>query len=521
MYRARQAYCFHGLEHRIMKSLFIFFLLSFFLPFPALADDFWDTVLSETRDALIALADEYSIMPGSPAPPRPDPIREGSAALKMVIVPFSGPFPGSVVEKSARFPDTLEFTEQDNDGVLVLKDFGGQTRQVNQTDMGVIAARTTIRKIREEGNLSSGARQPLIIAVNHGRHAESIAAFANELAEEGMEVSLAVFVDTISWRNPQLPPTIRYAINFYQREGVIFGLPFRGRSRLVIQDPSRTTILGNYRVTPRADESGWSWNFLQPLLYRHHYLIGRDVRIRRYLQNIILLNRKDYEQLYDTEPADAGGGLFNRVVIMGASISAGEKADSPGFLLARMAGTPEDRVHVYAKGGAPSRYHMEALDDVARLSPSLIVAVDLFYHDFKFSLFLSEAKKEYLRDYVRKLHNTGAVVVIGNIPDLVLLRNEHVNRYFEELAEEFPKLVLLDVHTLNDRANGEGIQVNGRDQEVLLTRQDLFHDREHPNVLGSMILADIILQHLRMYEPDCCPELSLIDLSPFLSSDSR
>ncbi len=210
-------------------------------------------------------------------------------------------------------------------------------------------------------------------------------------------------------------------------------------------------------------------------------------------------------------------GLFERVVILGASVSASEKAPSPGWILARHLGTPEEKISVFAEGGAGSSRHLGRLDAIAKLRPTLIVALDLFYHDFKFSLFLTQAKKDYLRDYIRRLHDTGAVVVLGNIPGLVLLRYEHANRYLETLLPDFPYLVLIDARTWFDRLNEDGVAVRADGDEVLLRRRDVFADREHINPLGSALVANIILEELRGRFPGRIPVPSEpVELAPYI-----
>jgi hypothetical protein len=223
------------------------------------------------------------------------------------------------------------------------------------------------------------------------------------------------------------------------------------------------------------------------------------------------------QRLHPAPAAAPISPLLERVVILGASVSAGEKAASPGWLLARHLGAPESSISVFADGGAESDQHLGALETIARLRPTLIVALDLFYHDFKFSLFLSDSKKKYLRDFIDRLHATGAPVLLGNIPSLVLLRHEHVNRYLEALAPEFPNLILVDVRSLNE-ALDDGIPVRVAGRELLLKRQDVFADREHPNPLGSAFLANVLLEGLKARVRGL-GSAAPIDLSPFLPPD--
>jgi hypothetical protein len=499
-----------------MRRFPLLLVLLFLFSPSARASDTWEAIHLEMHEALALLSKEYfGSPPGSPARVRPDSPAKESPLPWMVVVGFTGGIDRKDSKASGivAMRNHLESELGGNGEVLALTYNNFRWRRAAND------IRSAVRKAREEGRLPARIRQPLIIATGHGWGAGSITGLAKELSKDDLEISLAVYIDSLTWRNPRLPANVRYAVNFYQRSGTFFGLPFRGKSKLVVQDPSRTTYLGSYRITPRADRWGWSWNLFKTFLYRRHHLMAHDVRLKEYLLDIVQLQRTALERLSVPESPPAVAGLFDRVVILGASVSDGEKADSPGLLLVKQAGTPEERIHVFAEGGAASHRHEGLLDNIERLKPSLIIALDLFYHDFKISLFLRESKKEYLRDYIRRLHDTGAVVVIGNIPDLVLLRSEHANRYLEELAQEFPRLVLLDVRSLNDQAKAEGILVNAEGREMVLTRRDLFHDREHPNILGSTLLANFILESLRKSFPDRCPELPPLDLAPYLPAE--
>jgi hypothetical protein len=99
-------------------------------------------------------------------------------------------------------------------------------------------------------------------------------------------------VDTFTLRPPKVPANVRFAVNLYQRTGVLRGLPLRGKKTLRPDDPQATIVLGSLRITPRTEHFGWNWNLVQPLLNRQHHRIGHDVRLRDYLIDLVEQTRR-------------------------------------------------------------------------------------------------------------------------------------------------------------------------------------------------------------------------------------
>lgn len=67
---------------------------------------------------------------------------------------------------------------------------------------------------------------------------------ARELGKNGVAVELTVQVDSVSLgRDGRIPPNVRRAVNFYQKER----LTFRGEDYIQAEDAQRTEILGNFR----------------------------------------------------------------------------------------------------------------------------------------------------------------------------------------------------------------------------------------------------------------------------------
>jgi hypothetical protein len=127
---------------------------------------------------------------------------------------------------------------------------------------------------------------PLIVTYGHSLGAGSIGRFARSLGAQEIAIDLAVYIDAVTWRNPRVPSNVRRAVNFYQRTGLLRGLPLRGKSRLIPESPSATTLLGSYRLSPKTPRFGWHWNLVQPLFYRHHHRLAHDERIQQLLVSV-------------------------------------------------------------------------------------------------------------------------------------------------------------------------------------------------------------------------------------------
>jgi hypothetical protein len=131
--------------------------------------------------------------------------------------------------------------------------------------------------------------EPAIVVYGHSWGAGAIGKFARELEREGIAIALAIYIDAFTIRNPRVPGNVHYAVNLYQRTGVLRGLPLRGKKHLVAREPDATVILGSLRIRPETAHFGWSWNLVQPLLYRHHHRIGHDLRIQDYVLGLLAL----------------------------------------------------------------------------------------------------------------------------------------------------------------------------------------------------------------------------------------
>jgi hypothetical protein len=136
------------------------------------------------------------------------------------------------------------------------------------------------------GTPRSDTAAPRVVVYGHSLGAGAITRFARGLDRAGMAVDLAVYIDAFGWRNPRVPPNVRHAVNFYQRSGLLRGLPLRGKRILQPESPSSTAVLGSYRLAPDTSRFGWHWNLIQPLFYRQHHRLAHDARIQQLLVSV-------------------------------------------------------------------------------------------------------------------------------------------------------------------------------------------------------------------------------------------
>lgn len=284
------------------RTLFAAIWMAGLLVAAGAAED-WEAMHREMLDEVGDLASEYF---GEEevehiALPVPLPFATRSSSPSMIVVGFTGGVQprDSRASGVALLRNSLETHLSGQNEVLPLTFNNFRWRRAASQVL------ESVRAARRESDFLPGLAQPLIVAYGHSWGAGAIRKFARELKEEGVEISLAIYIDSISWRNPRVPNNVRYAVNFYQRAGVLKGLPLRGKSKLIPEDEQATRILGNYRITPQTTVGRWSWNILKPLLYKQHHRIAHDPRLEKYLveivnRNLALLDRN----LAALDPAD-------------------------------------------------------------------------------------------------------------------------------------------------------------------------------------------------------------------------
>ncbi|HOB54122.1 MAG TPA: hypothetical protein PKG76_15530 [Acidobacteriota bacterium] len=397
----------------------------------------WEVLNEELRGPLTALTRSYF---GPDATPSADALAATtpSAHLWLVVVGFIGGIEprDSSASGVVAIEKHLDVQMEPREDILYLAYNNLRWRRAADEVAAAVA------NARAEGRLWPGLRQPLIVAVGHSWGAGAIEGLAERLGQYGLDVSLAVFLDGFGWSRLQVPPGVRFAVNFYQRSGILGGFPLRGKSGLVIQDPARTCDLGSFRIKPRADHWGWSWTLVQPLVYRWHHLLAHDNRVKGFLVDLV---RLCHEVLVRTIPWPPPGSdrLFERVVVLDSDEPVPPEV-SPGVLLARRAGTPAAEVVSLSGPGTDGADCQSLMAEIQALRPSLVVALELFDRHFPDPLEFSEDQRRRVDQLVRHLTNTGAIVAVGLLPDADAERPAPVNRYLLRIQGQFPNLLLLN-----------------------------------------------------------------------------
>lgn len=242
------------------------------LPLPAVAGDHdhdppWAALQAQSLELLSMLVRDREHRVADD-----DQQQMAAAGPRMIVVGFTGGLErkNSRVSGVVRLRKKIEDRVGDTPGVAALAYSNFAWRRASE-DVRALAAGTS----------------PVIVVYGHSWGAGAISKFARSIDRGGLEVALAVYIDAFTLRNPRVPANVRYAVNIYQRTGLLRGLPLRGKSKLLPVDPERTHVLANLRVTPETEHFGWNWNLVQPLFYRHHHRIGHDVRIQGLLLDLV------------------------------------------------------------------------------------------------------------------------------------------------------------------------------------------------------------------------------------------
>ncbi|HEY3988481.1 MAG TPA: hypothetical protein VGM02_04225 [Acidobacteriaceae bacterium] len=125
-----------------------------------------------------------------------------------------------------------------------------------------------------------------IVIFGHSWGASQTVTLARRLNSLNIPVLLTIQVDSVEKLDQddgRIPPNVRQAINFYQKDGLL-----QGRRVIRAVDPERTKILGNYELAYKNNPvscAGYPWYaraFMRP-----HIEIENDPRVWNRIESLI------------------------------------------------------------------------------------------------------------------------------------------------------------------------------------------------------------------------------------------
>jgi len=171
--------------------------------------------------------------------------------------------------------------------------------------------RDAYRMIRErldvdhDGKLSDEEKQKArILLFGHSWGASAAVSLARRLERDGIPVLLTAQVDSVAKRGQNdavIPANVREAVNFYQTAGLV-----HGRVKITAADPTRTKILGNYRLSynqPLVGCRDYPWYDL--MFTRPHTAIECDPNVWSQIESLVRNQLPDLSGQSANEPVSA------------------------------------------------------------------------------------------------------------------------------------------------------------------------------------------------------------------------
>ena len=124
-----------------------------------------------------------------------------------------------------------------------------------------------------------------LIVYGHSFGGAAVVKLAHELEEIDLPILLTVQIDSVGRGDGLIPPNVRQAANLFQPNGLVI----RGEPEIRAQDPSRTTIVGNFEYDYRdknIDLSHVSW--WKKLFRTAHTKMGHDPEVWAKVEGLIL-----------------------------------------------------------------------------------------------------------------------------------------------------------------------------------------------------------------------------------------
>ena len=118
----------------------------------------------------------------------------------------------------------------------------------------------------------------------------AVVKLARQLHKMEIPILLTVQVDSVGRDDAKIPPNVRLAANLFQSNGIFI----KGEPKIWAEDPSRTTIIGNFQfdyANKEIDLSGVNW--FKKLFRSAHTKMDYDPDVWLKVENLILRTVKD------------------------------------------------------------------------------------------------------------------------------------------------------------------------------------------------------------------------------------
>lgn len=182
--------------------------------------------------------------------------------------------------------------------------------------------------------------------------------------------------------------------------------------------------------------------------------------------------------------------LFERPLILGASVSADWLAQSPGKKLA-LRYTELHQIKTIAFGGSPGLQVLKHLSEEDLSDRTIVIGVDLFFWDSTFPS--PEASMKALKKLVDQTAELDIPLVLGEIPELIPERQpglKSLNHALSKVSHAYPHCHLMLFNQLLHQILEEGhLHIKGRDYSI----PDLVPDGLHLGEIAGEFLADRLL----------------------------
>ncbi len=185
-----------------------------------------------------------------------------------------------------------------------------------------------------------------------------------------------------------------------------------------------------------------------------------------------------------------GKNTSHDMLIIGASVSNDYAAPSPGALIA----THNDQsVLKIARNNSPSSVHDNYIRN--QIKPfDYIVAVDLFFHDFKSSVMVRDRDLNHIDNYLDIFSKNAKVVMVGtNLNIRGLLGANKAKKRIIKVSKKYDNVFVLDVDKIYKKSLRKGFKYNVNGIKTKLFKNDLMVDMIHTNRKGNTVLANLFI----------------------------